>query len=60
MSHVLAIAGRELRSIFATPVAYVLIAVYMLFAGFVFLVAIASPLARESPSRCDSCSLVRG
>ena len=27
------------------------------FAGFVFLVAIASPLARESPSRCDRCSL---
>lgn len=40
MSHVLAIAGRELRSIFATPVAYVLIAVYMLFAGFVFFASL--------------------
>jgi ABC-2 type transport system permease protein len=40
VSHVLAIAGRELRSIFATPVAYVLIAVYMLFAGFVFFASL--------------------
>ncbi len=40
MRHVLAIAGRELRSSFATPVAYVLIAVYMLFAGFVFFASL--------------------
>jgi len=40
MSHVLAIAGRELRSIFATPVAYVLISVYMLFAGFIFFASL--------------------
>lgn len=40
MTHVLAIAGRELRSVFATPIAYVLIAVYMLFAGFVFFASL--------------------
>jgi ABC-2 type transport system permease protein len=40
MRHVLAIANRELRSSFATPVAYVLIAVYMLFAGFVFFASL--------------------
>ena len=40
MKHVLAIAGRELRSVFATPIAYVLIAVYMLFAGFVFFASL--------------------
>ena len=33
MSHILVIAGRELRSLFATPVAWVLIAVYLVFAG---------------------------
>ena len=36
MSHVLAICGRELRSLFATPTAYVLLAFYLIFAGFVF------------------------
>jgi ABC-2 type transport system permease protein len=36
MRHVSAIAGRELRSMFATPVAYVFIAVYIFFAGFFF------------------------
>ncbi len=36
MKHIFAIAGRELRSIFGTPVAYIVIATYMLFAGFIF------------------------
>lgn len=36
MSHVFAIAGRELRSLFATPIAYVLCAVYLVFAGYIF------------------------
>jgi len=40
MKHVLAIAGRELGSIFGTPVAYVLIATYMLFAGFIFFASL--------------------
>ena len=36
MAQVLNICGRELRSLFATPTAYVLFAVYLVFAGFVF------------------------
>lgn len=36
MSHVLAICGRELRSLFATPTAYVLFAAYVLLGGFFF------------------------
>ena len=36
MNHILAIAGRELRSLFATPTAYVIFAVYLVFAGFIF------------------------
>jgi ABC-2 type transport system permease protein len=47
MSHALAIAGRELRSIFSTPVAYVLIAVYMLFAGFVFFASLGMFLVQQ-------------
>jgi ABC-2 type transport system permease protein len=42
MSHVFAIAWRELRSMFTTPDAYVLIGVYMLFAGFVFFLSLGS------------------
>ena len=45
MSHVWAIAGRELRGIFATPVAYVMIAVYLVFSGFTFFLALRSFLA---------------
>ena len=40
MSHVLAIAGRELRSLLSTPVAYVLFAVYMVFAGYIFFLSL--------------------
>jgi ABC-2 type transport system permease protein len=40
MRHVLAIAGRELRSMFVTPDAYVLVGVYMLFAGFIFFASL--------------------
>jgi ABC-2 type transport system permease protein len=40
MSHILAIAWRELRSMFTTPDAYVLIGVYMLFAGFIFFASL--------------------
>ncbi len=36
MRHVPAIAARELRSVFSTPVAYTVFAVYLVFAGFVF------------------------
>jgi ABC-2 type transport system permease protein len=45
MSHILAIASRELRSIFATPVAYVMIAVYLVFSGFTFFLALRGFLA---------------
>src|SRR5262249_48098462 len=37
---IVAIAGRELRSMFITPDAYVLIGVYMLFAGFIFFASL--------------------
>jgi ABC-2 type transport system permease protein len=40
MRHVLAIGARELRSMFVTPDAYVLIGVYMLFAGFIFFASL--------------------
>ena len=40
MSHIMAIATRELRSMFTTPDAYVLIGVYMLFAGFIFFASL--------------------
>jgi ABC-2 type transport system permease protein len=40
VSHVLAIAGRELRSLLSTPVAYVLFAVYMVFAGYIFFLSL--------------------
>ena len=40
MRHILAIASRELRSMFVTPDAYVLIGVYMLFAGFIFFASL--------------------
>ena len=40
MRHIPAIAGRELRSIFATPVAFVLLAVYAVFAGFIFFASL--------------------
>lgn len=45
MSHVLAICGRELRSIFSTPVAYVMFAVYLVFSGFTFFLALTSFLS---------------
>jgi ABC-2 type transport system permease protein len=44
VKHILAIAGRELRSMFITPDAYVLIGVYMLFAGFVFFLSLGTYL----------------
>ena len=40
MRHALAIAGRELRSMFVTPDAYVLTGAYMLLAGFFFFVSL--------------------
>lgn len=40
MRHVPVIAARELRSIFATPVAYVLFAAYAVFAGFIFFASL--------------------
>ena len=36
MNHVLAVAGRELRSLFVTPSAYVVLAASMAFAGFLY------------------------
>src|SRR5437667_11898301 len=36
MSNVLTIAGKEIRSYFASPVAYVLIAAYLALAGYFF------------------------
>lgn len=46
MSHIWAIASRELRSMFTTPDAYVLIGVYMLFAGFIFFASLGLFMAR--------------
>ena len=40
MRHIPAIAGRELRSIFATPVAFVILSVYVIFAGFIFFASL--------------------
>ena len=40
MRHIVAIAARELRSMFVTPDAYALIGVYMLFAGFIFFASL--------------------
>ena len=40
MRHILAIAGRELGSIFGTSVAYVLMAAYMLISGFLFFASL--------------------
>jgi ABC-2 type transport system permease protein len=40
MRHVGAIAGRELRSMFATPVAYVMFSVYLVFSGFAFFLSL--------------------
>lgn len=40
MRHISAIAGREIRSIFATPVAYVIFSAYAVFAGFIFFASL--------------------
>lgn len=40
MNHILTIAGRELRSMFSTPVAYVLFAIYLVFAGYMFFLSL--------------------
>ena len=40
MRHIPAIAGREIRSIFATPVAYVIFSAYAVFAGFIFFASL--------------------
>ena len=45
MRHVGTIAGREIRSIFTTPVAYVLFAVFLVFSGFIFFLSLRSFLA---------------
>ena len=45
MRHIGAIAGREIRSIFSTPVAYVMFSVYLVFAGFAFFLSLAGFLA---------------
>lgn len=45
MRHVLVIAGRELNSIFSTPVAYVMFAVYFVFSGFTFFLSLTGFLA---------------
>ena len=40
MNHVLAIAGRELRSFFTTPISYALLTAYAVVSGFFFFVAL--------------------
>ncbi|UCE84635.1 MAG: ABC transporter permease subunit [Deltaproteobacteria bacterium] len=40
MRHLPAIAGRELRSLFVSPVAYVVLSLYAVLAGFFFLLAL--------------------
>jgi len=42
MSNVLTIAGREIRSYFSSPVAYVLIAVYLALAGYFFFALLSA------------------
>src|SRR5580765_6195676 len=42
MSNVLPIAGREIRSYFSSPVAYVLIAVYLALAGYFFFALLSA------------------
>jgi ABC-2 type transport system permease protein len=39
--HAVAIAGREVRSLFSTPVAYVLVAGYLVLAGYFFFLGLA-------------------
>ena len=41
MSHVLAIAGRELRAMFVTPIAYVMMAAYLVFGGYIFFLSLS-------------------
>lgn len=41
MRHAVVIAGREVRSLFSTPVAYVLLAGYLVLAGYFFFVGLA-------------------
>ena len=41
MKHTVAIAGREFRSLFHTPVAYVLVAGYLVLAGYFFFLGLA-------------------
>jgi ABC-2 type transport system permease protein len=40
MRHALAIAGRELRSLFSTPVAYAVLAFYLVLAGYFFFIGL--------------------
>ena len=40
MRHVGVLAGRELRSVFSTPIAYVLVGGYLVFAGFIFFLGL--------------------
>ena len=44
MRHIPAICARELRSVFSTPVAYVVFAVYLVFAGFIFFASLGGIL----------------
>ena len=44
MRHIPAICARELRSVFSTPVAYVVFAVYLVFAGFIFFASLGGLL----------------
>jgi ABC-2 type transport system permease protein len=46
LNHILAIAGRELRSFLTTPIAYVLFTAYMLVFGYVFNLSLVSFLQR--------------
>ena len=47
MNHVLAVAGRELRSFFTTPISYALLTAYSIVSGFFFFVALQGFLFRE-------------
>jgi len=46
MRHILAIAGRELRSFLNTPIAYVLFTAYMLVFGYIFYLSLVSFLQK--------------
>ena len=55
MKHLGAIAGRELRSYFVSPVAYVVLVLFALIGGFLFLLSVLSFDTNVNGSTSASC-----